>query len=143
MGNELDVVEGMKFDRGYISPYFVTNPKNQKCDLEEPLILIYEKKISGLNTILPILEGVLKANRALLIIAEDVESEALATLIVNRIRAGVKICAVKAPGFGENRKANLQDIAVLTGATVVSEDLGHKLENVTMDMLGHSKKVSI
>ncbi|GHP07052.1 TCP-1/cpn60 chaperonin [Pycnococcus provasolii] len=141
--NELEVVEGMRFDRGYISPYFVTNPKTQKCELENPFVLIFEKKISGLTTLLPTLEAVLKAQRALLIIAEDVESEALATLIVNKLRAGVKICAVKAPGFGDNRKANLQDIAILTGGTVISADLGHKLENVDVSMLGQAKKITI
>merc|ERR1712164_70311 len=128
--NELEVVEGMKFDRGYISPYFVTNPKTQKCELENPYILIVEKKISGLTPLLPILENVLKTQRPLLIVAEDVESEALATLIVNKLRGGVKICAVKAPGFGDNRRANLQDIAILTGGTVVSEDLGHNREKM-------------
>lgn len=133
----------MRFDRGYISPYFVTNPKTQKCELENPFVLIFEKKISGLTTLLPTLEAVLKAQRALLIIAEDVESEALATLIVNKLRAGVKICAVKAPGFGDNRKANLQDIAILTGGTVISADLGHKLENVDVSMLGQAKKITI
>lgn len=141
--NELEVVEGMKFDRGYISPYFVTNPKTQKCELENPYILIVEKKISGLTPLLPVLENVLKTQRPLLIVAEDVESEALATLIVNKLRGGVKICAVKAPGFGDNRRANLQDIAILTGGTVVSEDLGHKLENVDLDMLGAAKKVTV
>ena len=133
----------MKFDRGYISPYFVTNPKTQKCELENAYILIVEKKISGLTPLLPVLESVLKTQRPLLIIAEDVESEALATLIVNKLRGGVKICAVKAPGFGDNRRSNLQDIAILTGGTVVSEDLGHKLENVELDMLGSAKKVTV
>ena len=141
--NELEVVEGMKFDRGYISPYFVTNPKTQKCELDNPFILIFEKKISGLTPLLPILESVLKSQRPLLIIAEDVESEALATLIVNKLRGGVKICAVKAPGFGDNRKSNLQDIAILSGGTVISEDLGHKLEEVEMSMLGSAKKVTV
>jgi len=141
--NELEVVEGMKFDRGYISPYFVTNPKTQKCELENPFILIFEKKISGLTPLLPILESVLKTQRPLLIVAEDVESEALATLIVNKLRGGVKICAVKAPGFGDNRKANLQDIAILSGGTVISEDLGYKLEEVEMSMLGSAKKVTV
>merc|ERR1712216_1002829 len=141
--NELEVVEGMKFERGYISPYFVTNPKTQKCELENPFILIFEKKISGLTPLLPILESVLKTQRPLLIVAEDVESEALATLIVNKLRGGVKICAVKAPGFGDNRKANLQDIAILSGGTVISEDLGYKLEEVEMSMLGSAKKVTV
>ena len=141
--NELEVVEGMKFERGYISPYFVTNPKTQKCELENPYVLIFEKKISGLTSLLPVLESVLKTQRPLLIIAEDVESEALATLIVNKLRGGVKICAVKAPGFGDNRKANLQDIAILTGGTVVSEDLGYKLEAVDLSMLGTAKKITV
>jgi chaperonin GroEL len=141
--NELEVVEGMKFDRGYISPYFITNVKTQKAELENAYILIVDRKISGLATILPVLESVLKVQRPLLIIAEDVESEALATLIVNKLRAGVKICAVKAPGFGDNRKANLQDIATLTGGTVISEDLGFKLENVELSHLGVAKKITI
>lgn len=141
--NELEVVEGMKFDRGYISPYFVTNPKTQKCELENPYILIVEKQIAGLTPLLPVLEAVLKTQRPLLIVAEDVQSEALATLIVNKLRGGVKICAVKAPGFGDNRRSNLQDIAILTGGTVVSEDLGHKLENVDLSMLGSAKKVTV
>merc|ERR1719253_2369378 len=141
--NELEVVEGMKFERGYISPYFVTNPKTQKCELENPYVLVFEKKISGLTPLLPILESVLKTQRPLLIVAEDVESEALATLIVNKLRGGVKICAVKAPGFGDNRKANLQDIAILSGGTVISEDLGYKLEEVEMSMLGSAKKVTV
>ena len=141
--NELEVVEGMKFERGYISPYFITNAKTQKCELENPYVLIFEKKISGLNPLLPVLEYVLKTSRPLLIVAEDVESEALATLIVNKLRGGVKICAVKAPGFGENRKSNLQDIAILTGGTVVSEDLGHKLDQVDISMLGTAKKITV
>ncbi|KAI7835624.1 hypothetical protein COHA_010481 [Chlorella ohadii] len=141
--NELEVVEGMKFDRGYISPYFVTDQKTMKCELEDPYVLICEKKISGIASIIPVLEQVLKTQRPLLIISEDVESEALATLIVNKLRAGVKVCAVKAPGFGDNRKANLQDIAVLTGGTVVSEDLGFKLEKVDASMLGTAKKVAV
>merc|ERR1719253_2384150 len=141
--NELEVVEGMKFERGYISPYFVTNPKTQKCELENPYVLVFEKKISGLASFLPVLEAVLKTQRPLLIVAEDVESEALATLIVNKLRGGVKICAVKAPGFGDNRKANLQDIAILSGGTVISEDLGYKLEAVDVSMLGTAKKITV
>jgi chaperonin GroEL len=141
--NELEVVEGMKFERGYISPYFVTNAKTQKCELENPYVLVFEKKISGLTSLLPVLEAVLKTQRPLLIVAEDVESEALATLIVNKLRGGVKICAVKAPGFGDNRKANLQDIAILTGGVVVSEDLGYKLEAVDVSMLGTAKKITV
>jgi len=141
--NELEGVEGMKFERGYISPYFVTNPKTQKCELENPYVLVFEKKISGLTSLLPVLEAVLKTQRPLLIVAEDVESEALATLIVNKLRGGVKICAVKAPGFGDNRKANLQDIAILTGGVVVSEDLGYKLEAVDVSMLGTAKKITV
>ena len=140
---ELEVVEGMRFDRGYISPYFVTDNKTMKVELEDAYILIVEKKISGIQSIIPILEAALKAQRPLLIIAEDVESEALATLIVNRLRAGVKVCAVKAPGFGENRKANLADIAALTGGTVISEDLGMKLETTQLADLGTAKKVTI
>ena len=141
--NELEVVEGMKFDRGYISPYFVTDQKTMKVELEDPFILICEKKISGIQTIIPILEQVIKTQRPLLIVAEDVESEALATLIVNKLRGGLKVCAVKAPGFGDNRKANLQDIAVLTGGQVVSEDLGLRLDKVDTSMLGSAKKVTI
>ena len=141
--NELEVVEGMKFDRGYISPYFVTDQKTMKVELEEPFILICEKRISGIQTIIPILEQVIKTQRPLLIIAEDVESEALATLIVNKLRGGLKVCAVKAPGFGDNRKANLQDIAVLTGGQVVSEDVGLRLDKVDTTMLGSAKKVTI
>ncbi|KAI8474825.1 MAG: chaperonin Cpn60/TCP-1 family [Monoraphidium minutum] len=143
MENELDVVEGMKFDRGYISPYFITDQKGMKAEYENPLILICEKKISGLASILPLLEKVVQVQRPLIIIAEDVESEALATLIVNKLRAGVKVVAVKAPGFGENRKSNLQDIAVLTGGEVISEDLGHKLDKVELGMLGSCKKVTV
>eukprot|EP00798_Chlamydomonas_sp_ICE-L_P030687 gene30687-35714_t len=141
--NELEVVEGMKFDRGYISPYFVTDQKTLKCELENPFILICEKKIAGLQSLLPILEKVVQAQRPLLIIAEDVESEALATLIVNKLRAGLKVCAVKAPGFGENRKANLLDIAVLTGGEVVSEELGYKMEKVEIASLGQAKRITI
>lgn len=141
--NELEVVEGMKFDRGYISPYFVTDNKTQTCEMENPFILLVEKKVSSLQSIIPVLETVVKAQRPLLIIAEDVESEALAALVINKIRGGVKVCAIKAPGFGDNRKASLQDMAVLTGATVVSEDLGHRLETTTADMLGTAKRVSV
>lgn len=143
MYNELEVVEGMKLDRGYISPYFVTNAKTQKCELENPAILIFDKKIAGLNSIIPLLELVMKEQRPLLIVAEDVESEALATLIVNKLRAGLKVCAIKAPGFGENRKASLLDLATLTGGQLVSEDVGLKLEKVTADLLGRAKKVTI
>jgi chaperonin GroEL len=141
--NELDVVEGMKFDRGYISPYFITDAKTQNCELENPLILLVEKKVSNLQQLVPLLESVIKTQSSLLIIAEDVESEALATLVVNKLRAGIKVCAVKAPGFGDNRKATMQDIALLTGGTVISEDIGLKLEEVKPEHLGRSKKVSI
>merc|ERR1712194_117446 len=141
--NELEVVEGMKFDRGFISPYFITNAKTQEVELENPLILLVEKKISNIQQILPLLESVVKSQSSLLLVAEDVESEALATLVVNKLRAGIKICAVKAPGFGDNRKATMQDLAVLTGGTVVSEDIGMKLEEVTPDQLGKAKKVTI
>ncbi|KAK6117382.1 hypothetical protein DH2020_048900 [Rehmannia glutinosa] len=141
--NELEVVEGMKLDRGYISPYFITNQKNQKCELEDPLILIHEKKISSINAIVKVLELALKRQRPLLIVAEDVESDALATLILNKLRAGIKVCAVKAPGFGENRKSSLQDLAVLTGGQVITEELGMNLDDVEMDMLGSCKKVTI
>jgi chaperonin GroEL len=140
---ELDVVEGMEFDRGYISPYFVTNSEKMVADLENPFILIIEKKLSGLQAMLPILEQVVQSSRPLLIIAEDVEGEALATLVVNRLRGGLKVAAVKAPGFGDRRKAMLEDIAILTGAQMVSEDIGIQLENVTMEMLGTAKKVVI
>jgi len=143
MENELDVVEGMKFDRGYISPYFITDQKNMKAEYENAYILMVEKKISGLGNIIPILEKVVQSQRPLLIIAEDVESEALATLLVNKLRGGVKVVAVKAPGFGENRKAMLEDMAVLTGGEVVSEDLGHKLDKVDLAMLGQCKKVTV
>ncbi|XP_060212807.1 chaperonin CPN60-2, mitochondrial-like [Lycium barbarum] len=141
--NELEVVEGMKLDRGYISPYFITNEKNQKCELDDPLILIHEKKISSINAIVKVLELALKKQRPLLIVSEDVESEALATLILNKLRAGIKVCAIKAPGFGENRKANLQDLAALTGGQVITEELGLNIENVELDMLGKCKKVTI
>ena len=140
---ELEVVEGMQFDRGYLSPYFITNAEKMIADLEEPYILLHEKKLSNLQAMLPILEAVVQSGRPLLIIAEDVEGEALATLVVNKLRGGLKIAAVKAPGFGDRRKAMLEDIAVLTGGQVVSEDLGIKLENVTIDMLGNAKKVTI
>ena len=140
---ELDVVEGMQFDRGYLSPYFITDPDKMIADLEEPFILLHEKKLSSLQPMLPILETVVQSGRPLIIIAEDVEGEALATLVVNKLRGGLKIAAVKAPGFGDRRKAMLEDIAILTGGQVVSEDLGIKLENVSIDMLGTAKKVTI
>ena len=140
---ELEVVEGMQFDRGYISPYFVTNADKMRVDMEDPYILIYEKKLSALNELLPLLEAVVQASKPLLIIAEDVEGEALATLVVNKLRGGLKVAAVKAPGFGDRRKAMLEDIAILTGGTMVSADLGIKLENVTINMLGRAKKMTI
>jgi chaperonin GroEL len=140
---ELDVVEGMQFDRGYLSPYFVTNAEKMTAVLEDPVILLHEKKLSNLQAILPILESVVQSQRPLLIIAEDIEGEALATLVVNRLRGGLKVAAVKAPGFGDRRKAMLEDIAILTGGQVISEDLGIKLENVTIDMLGTAKRVEI
>ncbi|RAI04238.1 chaperonin GroEL [Acuticoccus sediminis] len=140
---ELEVVEGMQFDRGYISPYFVTNAEKMTVELEDPYILIFEKKLSNLQAMLPILEAVVQSGRPLLIIAEDVEGEALATLVVNKLRGGLKVAAVKAPGFGDRRKAMLQDIAILTNGQVISEDLGIKLENVSVDMLGRAKKVTI
>ncbi|RVJ03718.1 chaperonin GroEL [Sinorhizobium medicae] len=140
---ELEVVEGMQFDRGYLSPYFVTNQDKMRVELEDPYILIHEKKLSNLQSILPVLEAVVQSGKPLLIIAEDVEGEALATLVVNKLRGGLKVAAVKAPGFGDRRKAMLEDIAILTGGTVVSEDLGIMLENVTLEMLGRAKKVSI
>ncbi len=140
---ELDVVEGMQFDRGYVSPYFVTNAEKMTVELEDPYVLIHEKKLSSLQPLLPVLEAVVKTGRPLLIIAETVENEALATLVVNRLRGGLKVAAVKAPGFGDRRKAMLEDIAVLTGGTVISEDLGIKLENVTPAMLGRAKKVTV
>jgi len=140
---ELDVVEGMQFDRGYLSPYFITNPDKMEVQLEEPLILLFEKKLSSLQPLLPVLEAVVQSGRPLLIIAEDVEGEALATLVVNKLRGGLRVAAVKAPGFGDRRKAMLEDLAILTGAQVVSEDLGIKLENVSLDMLGKAKKVTI
>jgi chaperonin GroEL len=141
--SELEVVEGMQFDRGYISPYFITNVEKMVAELESPYILIYEKKLSGLQALLPLLELVVQSGKPLLIIAEDVEGEALATLVVNKLRGGLKVAAVKAPGFGDRRKAMLQDIAVLTGGELISEDLGIKLENVTVQMLGKAKRVTI
>ncbi|HAQ00684.1 MAG TPA: chaperonin GroEL, partial [Rhodospirillum rubrum] len=143
LDTELDVVEGMQFDRGYLSPYFVTNAEKMVADLENPYILIHEKKLSGLQPLLPVLEAVVQSGRPLLIIAEDVEGEALATLVVNRLRGGLKVASVKAPGFGDRRKAMLEDIAILTGGQVISEDLGIKLETVTLDMLGTAKTVTI
>ena len=140
---ELDVVEGMQFDRGYISPYFITNADKMRVEMDDPYILINEKKLSGLNELLPLLEAVVQTGKPLLIVAEDVEGEALATLVVNKLRGGLKVAAVKAPGFGDRRKAMLQDIAVLTGGQAISEDLGIKLENVTLAMLGKAKKVMI
>ena len=139
----LDVVEGMQFDKGYLSPYFVTDPEEMECVLENPYILLFEKKISNLQDMLPLLQSVAKTGRPLMIIAEDVEGEALATLVVNKLRGTFQVCAVKAPGFGDRRKAILEDIAVLTGGKLISEDLGIKLENVTLDMLGSSKKVTV
>ena len=141
--SELEVVEGMQFDRGYLSPYFVTNPDKMVAELEDCYILLHEKKLSNLQAMLPILEAVVQTSKPLLIIAEDVEGEALATLVVNKLRGGLKIAAVKAPGFGDRRKAMLEDIAILTGGQVISEDVGIKLENVTLDMLGTAKRVSI
>jgi len=140
---ELDVVEGMQFDRGYLSPYFITNADKMTCELENPYILIHEKKLSGLQPLLPVLETVVQSGRPLLIVAEDVEGEALATLVVNKLRGGLKVAAVKAPGFGDRRKAMLEDIAILTNGQVISEDLGIKLENVTLAMLGSAKRVTI
>src|SRR4026209_421191 len=140
---ELDVVEGMQFDRGYLSPYFVTNAEKMRVELEDPYILIHEKKLGNLQAMLPILEAAVQSGKPLLILSEDVEGEALATLVVNKLRGGLKVAAVKAPGFGDRRKAMLQDIAVLTGGELISEDLGIKLENVTVNMLGKAKKVSI
>src|SRR6202161_1230486 len=140
---ELDVVEGMQFDRGYLSPYFITNADKMEVVLEEPQILLFEKKLSSLQPLLPVLEAVVQSGRPLLIIAEDIEGEALATLVVNKLRGGLRVAAVKAPGFGDRRKAMLEDIAVLTGGQVISEDLGIKLENVKLNMLGTAKKVRI
>jgi chaperonin GroEL len=140
---ELEVVEGMQFDRGYLSPYFITNAEKMICELDSPYILLHEKKLSSLQAMLPVLEAVVQSGKPLLIIAEDIEGEALATLVVNKLRGGLKIAAVKAPGFGDRRKAMLEDLAILTNGQVISEDLGIKLENVTLDMLGTSKRVSI
>ncbi|MEE4290057.1 MAG: chaperonin GroEL, partial [Erythrobacter sp.] len=140
---ELDVVEGMQFDRGYLSPYFITNPDKMTVELDNPYILIHEKKLSNLQSMLPVLEAAVQSGRPLLIIAEDIEGEALATLVVNKLRGGLKVAAVKAPGFGDRRKAMLQDIAILTGGQVVSEDLGIKLENLTLKDLGQAKRVTI
>src|SRR5438477_6500599 len=140
---ELDVVEGMQFDRGYISPYFVTNAEKMLCELEDPYILLHEKKLPGLQPMLPLLEAVVQTGKPLLIVAEDIEGEALATLVVNKLRGGLKVAAVKAPGFGDRRKAMLEDIAALTGGEVISEELGIKLENVTLDMLGKAKRIRI
>ncbi len=140
---ETDVVEGMQFDRGYLSPYFVTNPEKMVAELEDAVVLLHEKKLSSLQPMVPLLEAVIQSQKPLLIIAEDVEGEALATLVVNKLRGGLKIAAVKAPGFGDRRKAMLQDIAILTGGQVISEDLGMKLENVTVDMLGRAKRINI
>jgi chaperonin GroEL len=141
--NVLEVVEGMKFDRGYISPYFITDVKTQVCELESVAVLLVEKKVSSIQQIVPLLEQIIKTQTALLIVAEDIESEALATLVVNKLRAGIKVCAVKAPGFGDNRKATMQDLAILTGGTVVSEEMGMKLEEVTPAHLGRCKKVTV
>ena len=140
---ELDVVEGMQFDRGFLSPYFITNSDKMTAELENPLILLCEKKLSNLQTLVPLLESVVQAGRPLLIIAEEVEGEALATLVVNKLRGGLKVVAVKAPGFGDRRKSMLEDIAILTGGTVISEDLGIKLENVKIQDLGSCKKIKV
>ncbi|MBI3199629.1 MAG: chaperonin GroEL [Rhodospirillales bacterium] len=143
LDTELDVVEGMQFDRGYLSPYFVTNAEKMICEIENPYILIHEKKLSSLQTVLPLLESIVQSGRPLLIIAEDIEGEVLATLVVNKLRGGLKVAAVKAPGFGDRRKEMLEDLAILTAGQVISEDLGTKLENVTLDMLGSAKRVRI
>jgi chaperonin GroEL len=143
LDTELDVVEGMQFDRGYLSPYFITNVDKMVAELDDPYILLHEKKLPGLQAMLPILEAVVQSGRPLLIVAEDVEGEALATLVVNKLRGGLKVAAVKAPGFGDRRKAMLEDIAVLAGGQVISEDLGIKLENVTLEMLGRAKRVRV
>jgi chaperonin GroEL len=143
LDTELDIVEGMQFDRGYISPYFITDAEKMVAELEDPYLLLYEKKLSGLQALLPLLEAVVQSSRPLLIVAEDIEGEALATLVVNKLRGGLKVAAVKAPGFGDRRKAMLEDIAILTGGQVISEDLGIKLENVTLAMLGHAKRARV
>ena len=143
LDTELDVVEGMQFDRGYLSPYFITNADKMTCELESPFLLLFEKKLSGLQAMLPVLEAVVQSGKPLLIVAEDVEGEALATLVVNKLRGGLKVSAVKAPGFGDRRKAMLEDMAILTGGQLISDDLGIKLENVTLDMLGKAKRVLI
>jgi chaperonin GroEL len=140
---ELEVVEGMQFDRGYVSPYFVTNADKMRVEMDHPYILIYEKRLSGLQEMLPLLEAVVQTSKPLVIVPEEIEGEALATLVVNKLRGGLKVAAVKAPGFGDRREAMLQDIAVLTGGQAISEDLGIKLENVTVGMLGRAKKVTI
>src|SRR5450756_3150086 len=140
---ETEIVEGMQFDRGYLSPYFITNAEKMVAELEDPYILVHEKKLSSLQALLPILEAVVQSGRPLLIIAEDIEGEALATLVVNKLRGGLKVAAVKAPGFGDRRKAMLEDIAILTGAQAISDDLGIKLDKVTLNMLGRAKKVMI
>lgn len=143
LNTELEVVEGMQFDRGYLSPYFITNADKMVCELDNPYILFNEKKLSNLQAMLPVLEAVVQSGRPLLIVAEDVEGEALATLVVNKLRGGLKVAAVKAPGFGDRRKAMLEDMAILTNGQVISEDLGIKLENVTLNMLGQAKRVRI
>src|SRR5208337_3145170 len=140
---ELDVVEGMQFDRGYLSPYFITNAEKMVAELEDAYILLHEKKLSSLQPMLPILEAIVQSGKPLLIVAEDIDGEALATLVVNKLRGGLKVAAVKAPGFGDRRKAMLEDIAILTGGQTIAEDLGIKLENVTLQMLGRAKKVRI
>src|SRR3984957_13171535 len=140
---ELEVVQGMQFDRGYLSPYFITNADKMEVELEDPLILLFEKRLSSLQPLLPLLEAVVQSNRPLLIVAEDIEGEALATLVVNKLRGGLRVAAVKAPGFGDRRKAMLEDLAIVTGGQLISEDLGIKLENVTVEMLGQAKKVTI
>lgn len=143
MIDELDVVEGMRFDRGFISPYFITESKQPKCILENPLVLLFDKKISSIQKILPVFESAVKMQRPLLVIAEDVDGEALATMILNKLRGNVKIAAVKAPGFGDNRKATMKDLAILLGTEVISEETGEKLEEVTVDRLGSAKVVTI